>query len=171
MTGAGPTLHDWSWAEVAQARLKLLRPRRTEVNELGAAYAASLAPGAVETVRKLRRAGVGVTLASDVAVEALFGVAAALGVGPEELHAPHLRFDAIGAFVGSAVPTVDLADLADSATSARSRWFVGTRRLDMFESRGTDVFVAFTGVVAREGPSDALASVATFSELSALVLR
>jgi hypothetical protein len=166
---------DSSWAEVTQARLKLLRPRRAEINELGAAYRAALVPGAADAVAALRRAGVSVKLASDVAAEALFGVAAALGVGPDELLAPHLRFDAIGAFVGSAMPASDLLDDVDEspdlARGARVRWFVGTRRSAMFAPRGADAFVAFTGVVAREGLGDALASVSSFGDLTALALR
>ena len=162
----------WSWSELAQARLKVLRPRRSEINELGAAYVASFMPGAADTVVRLRRAGLDVLLSSDVAAEALFGVAAALGVGPEELHAPHLRFDAIGAFVGSAIPGSGLADLTDRpATDAPARWFVGARRSATFASRRTDTFVAFTGVVDRDARSDALASVDSFSELATLLLR
>jgi hypothetical protein len=172
---AGLHGRDWSWAELAEARLKLLRPRRAEINELGSAYRAALVPGAADAVAALRRAGVSVMLASDVAAEALFGVAAALGVGPDELLAPHLRFDAIGAFVGSAVPANDLRDDAtaspDLARSPRTRWFVGTRPSAMFTPRGTDAFVAFTGVVAREGRGDALATVSSFSDLAALALR
>ena len=166
------SVHDDGGAELALARLKVLRPRRSEVNELGAAYAASLAPGAAEAIASLRRAGVGVILAGDVAAEALFGVAAALGVGPEELHAPRMRFDAIGAFVGCASPSSDLAPRAASAgTAARNRWFVGTRPPASFASRRADAFVAFAGEVAQEGRADALATISSFHELAALVLR
>jgi hypothetical protein len=166
---------DWSWADLAQARLKLLRPRRAEINELGAAYRGALLPGAADAVASLRRAGVAVLLSSDVAAEALFGVAAALGVGPDELLAPHLRFDAIGSFAGSALPSSNLlnasAETPGLAGVTRARWFVGTRRSAMFVPRASDAFVAFTGVVAREGRSDALASVSSFDDLAALALR
>jgi hypothetical protein len=168
-------LRGWSGAELAQAHLTLLRPRRAEINELGAAYVGSLVPGAAETVAALRRGGVTVILASDVAAEALFGVAAAFAMGPEELLAPHLRFDAIGAYVGSAIPAGGLhhevAAAPALANGARPRWFVGTRQSALFSLRGTDAFIAFTGVVAREGRSEALATVSSFSELGSLALR
>jgi hypothetical protein len=164
--------HGENAADLALARLRVLRPRRAEVNELGAAYAASLAPGAIETVATLRRAGVGVLLVSDVAAEALFGVAAALGVGPDELHAPHLRFDAIGAFLGCAAPASDRATrTGGSGVAMRTRWLVGTHRPATFASRPADAFVTFTGSVAREGGADGLATVSSFSELAALLLR
>ena len=170
------SIQGWSWVELTQARLKQLRPRRAEVNELGAAYLAALTPGVVDATSALRRAGVSIALASDVAAEALFGVGTALGVSPDELHAPRLRFDAIGAFVGSEVlarRAVGPADVAAhrAAGSAAQRWFVGTRRSAMFAPRGTDAFVAFSGVVAREGRTDAFATIANFADLTALALR
>lgn len=170
------SIQGWTWAELTQARLKQLRPRRAEVNELGSAYLAFLTPGVVDAVSALRRAGVSVALASDVAAEALFGVATALGVSPDELHAPRLRFDAIGAFVGSDVPAGRADEPADGSAHRASgastqRWFVGTRRSALFAPRGTDAFVAFSGVVARDGRTDAFATIASFADLTALALR
>lgn len=165
----------WTWAELTRARLKHLRPRRAEINELGAAYLAALTPGVADAVSALRRAGISIALASDLAAEALFGVATALGVSPDELQAPRLRFDAIGAYVGCDLGVPRDAAAIDAtghrtATSSRTV-FVGTRRTEMFAPRGTDDFIAFSGIVAREGRADARASVATFPDLVALVLR
>ncbi len=129
----------WSWADLTRARLKHLR------------------------VAELRRAGVSIALASDLAAEALFGVATALGVSPDELRAPRLRFDAIGAYVG--------CDFGVAYASSPRTLFVGTRRSEHFAPRGTDAFIAYAGVIAREGPSDANATVASFQDLTALVLR
>lgn len=166
----------WSWAELVRARLKLLRPRRAEINELGAAYLTTLSPGAADAASALRRAGITVTLASDVAAEALFGVATALGVSPNELYAPRLRFDAIGAYLGCDLNTTRPDDEGShaphrlGASSARTL-FVGTRRSAAFAPRGTDDFVAFSGVVAQEGRPEALATIASFHDLAPLVLR
>jgi hypothetical protein len=166
----------WGWAELTRARLKLLRPRRAEINELGAAHLAALAPGAIDAVADLRRAGVAVALASDVAAEALFGVATALGVSPNELYAPRLRFDAIGAFVScdlnSARPEdeIDVTGVRPGAAKLRTL-FVGTRRTAVFAPRVTDDFVAFSGVETRGGASDALVRIPTFQDLTAFVLR
>jgi hypothetical protein len=172
----GAAAEGWSWAELTRARLKHLRPRRAEINELGAAYLAALTPGVVDAVSAMRRAGIAISLSSEVAAEGLFGVATALGVSPNELHAPRLRFDAIGAYVGCDLSAATALDGSDaprlrSAASAPRTLFVGTRRSEMFAPRGTDSFVAFSGVVAREGRSDAKATVATFRDLTALVLR
>jgi hypothetical protein len=166
--------HRWGWAELTRARLKQLRPRRAEINELGAAYLGSLTAGAADAVRALRRAGIAVSLASDVAAEALFGVATALGVSPNELRAPRLRFDAIGAYVGcdlnAARADEEVPGTPLSVGTFRTM-FVGTRRSAVFAPRGTDEFIAFSGVIAREGGSDAVATVATFDDLTRLVLR
>lgn len=166
----------WGWADLTRARLKQLRPRRAEVNELGAAYLAALVPGAAQAAQALRRAGISVSLASDVAAEALFGIATALGVSPNELFAPRLRFDALGAYVGCDLNTARVDD-ANDATGSPSfapttrTMFVGTRRTAVFAPRLTDDFVAFAGVVAREGVSDAVATVSTFPELVEVALR
>jgi phosphoserine phosphatase len=166
----------WSWADLVRARLRELRPRRAEVNELGAAYLATLSPGAADAASALRRAGITVTLASDVAAEALFGVATALGVSPNELYAPRLRFDAIGAYLGcdlNAARPDDEASLAPHrlGASAGRTLFVGTRRSAAFAPRSTDDFVAFAGVVAREGTSETLATIGSFHDLAPFVLR
>jgi hypothetical protein len=165
----------WGWAELTRARLKHLRPRRAEINELGAAHLAALTPGVADAVADLRRAGVAVWLASDVAAEALFGVATALGVSPNELYAPRLRFDAIGAFVSCdlnsarAEDEVDVTGVRPGSAKLRTL-FVGTGRSAVFAPRVTDDFVAFSGVAAG-GSSDAVATISGFEDLAALVLR
>lgn len=165
----------WGWADLTRARLKLLRPRRAEVNELGAAYLTALVPGAVDGAQTLRRAGVAVSLASDLAAEALFGVATALGVSPNELYAPRLRFDALGAYVGCDLNAARMGDATDATgspteSSTSRTMFVGTGRSAAFAPRQADDFVAFTGVVAREGITDGSHAVSTFPELVARVL-
>ena len=166
----------WGWADLTRARLKLLRPRRAEVNELGAAYLAAILPGAADAAQALRRAGIAISLASDVAAEALFGIATALGVSPNELYAPRLRFDAIGAYVGCDLNTARVDDTSDTtgspaSTSTTRTTFVGTRRTAVFAPRLSDDFIAFSGVVAREGLADGPVAVATFPELVEVVLR
>src|SRR6476620_10937607 len=48
------SVHRWGWSELTRARLKQLRPRRAELNELGAAYLAALTPGAADAAQALR---------------------------------------------------------------------------------------------------------------------
>jgi hypothetical protein len=166
----------WGWAELTRARLKQLRPRRAEINELGSAHLSALTPGVVDAVADLRRAGIAVALASDVAAEALFGVATALGVSPNELYAPRLRFDAIGAFVSCDLNTARAEDEIDvtgvrAGTPTLRTLFVGARRSAVFAPRVTDDFVAFTGASSGIAPADAVATITSFSELTALALR
>jgi hypothetical protein len=166
----------WGWAELTRARLKQLRPRRAEINELGGAHLAALTPGAADAVADLRRAGIAVALASDVAAEALFGVATALGVSPNEVYAPRLRFDALGAFLSCDLNTaraddeVDVSGVGPGSPTLRTL-FVGTRRSAVFAPRVTDDFVAFTSASAGIGAADAIAAITSFPELTALVLR
>lgn len=168
----------WSASTHARARLAHLRPRRAEVNELGAAYLAALTPGAAPAVQAFRRAGIAVALASEVGAEALFGVATALGVSPDELRAPRLRFDALGAYVGCDLTGSDDEVHEDSAwraqtgsTPSRRTVFVGTRRSPVFAPRAADAFIAFSGVVARDSRPDTETSVSSFHDLTALLLR
>lgn len=151
----------WSAAELTRASLACLRPRRSEISALGAAYLAALTPGAIEAAHRMRRAGLAVELSGEVAVESLLAVAGALGVTPDAIHAPRLRFDALGAYTG--------CELGERAvTGGTRRVFVGTGASERLASASADLFVRFTGVVAHEGPR-AGAQVATFTDLAELV--
>ncbi|MDQ6635739.1 MAG: hypothetical protein M3Z10_13395 [Gemmatimonadota bacterium] len=159
----------WSWAELSRARLALLRPRRSEINDLGQAYVGAMLPGVVDATRRLRRAGISVTIASEVAQEALFGVANALGLGTAEILAPRLRFDTLGAYVGCDVSAL-LRDHAERDAAGGRTVYVGTRQSEMLAPADSGAFVAFTGVVARDGVPSTLRSVDNFADLGALLL-
>src|SRR6478752_7192284 len=77
-----------------------IRPRREEVDALARAYVDALAPGAVDAIARIRRAGVQVVLVSGGLRHALLRLAYALGLGPNDLHAVSIRFDALGAYEG-----------------------------------------------------------------------
>jgi hypothetical protein len=162
----------WSWAELSRARLSLLRPRRAEINALGQAYLGGMLPGVVDATRRLRRVGISISIASDVAQEALFGVANALGLGTSEILAPRLRFDTLGAYIGCDVPASRPgADDELRAADADARTFyVGTRHSEMLPLTEPDAFIAFTGVVAREGAPPAKRSVDSFEDLALLLV-
>lgn len=163
----------WSLAELSRARLSLLKPRRAEINALGQAYLGSMLPGAVDAVRRLRRAGISVAIASEVAHEALFGVANALGLGTAEIIAPRLRFDTLGAYVGcdvSALVAASASDESDLRSTIAHTVFVGTRPSELLAPTERDSFVAFTGVVAREGLPPAQRSVDNFADLALLLV-
>ena len=152
----------WSRAEFSRARLACLRPRRAEINALGRAYLGAIAPGAIDAAHRMRRAGVGVELSGEVGIEAMLGLADALGVTPDAIHAPRLRFDALGAYTGCDVGARTLA-------ASTPRTFVGTRHSELLVQADSDKFVRFTGFVAHEGPARGT-SVASFAELAALVI-
>jgi hypothetical protein len=162
----------WTPERLVAARLSVIRPRRSEINALGRAYLEAVAPDAAEAAHRIRRAGIAVGLSSDVAVEALFGVATALGVTPEDIHAPTLRFDALGFFTGSEMgrrssrPADGFAGAAERADYV----FIGTRPPELGRQRGVP-FVSFTGFVEQDGHlgTPALDSVGSFAELATLV--
>ena len=160
----------WSQSELSRAALACLRPRRAEVNALGAAYRAALTPGVIDAAHRMRRAGTVVELSGEVAVEALLGVAEALGVTPDAIHAPHLRFDALGAYTGCDAGERS-ATIAHGygPTDRPRRVFVGTGPAERLADVASDVFVRFTGVVAHEGPARG-AHVGSFGELAELVI-
>lgn len=152
------------------ARLAMIRPRRAEVNALGRAYLDALAPSAVDAAHRLRSAGVAVGLSSDMAVEALFGVATALGITPEDIYAPTIRFDALGSFTSCEL-TPRARGVADgNGGSARGgRVYIGAQP-PMLGLGSGDVYVRFTGFVERDGASEPgeMDNVGSFNELAAL---
>ena len=161
----------WSAADFIRARLATLRPRRAEINRLGRAYLDELAPGVVDAAHRMRRAGVAVELSSEVGVEALFGVAAALGITPSALHGPSLRFDALGAYRGCDVrPRVLATERERDPRDGQPRTlYVGTAQSDLAIDAADGLFLSFTGFVTVDGKASASDSIASFDELAALV--
>jgi hypothetical protein len=164
----------WSVIDLTRARLSYLRPRRAEINALGQAYLAEMLPGVVDAVRRIRRTGIAVSIASEVATEALFGVANAIGIGTQELHGPRLRFDALGAYVGGDIAPrrvdaeADVEGFLPNAAAPRTL-YVGTRQSELLAPTERDAFIAFTGVVAREGFAAPYESVDSFADLADLL--
>lgn len=142
--------------EVYGARLALIRPSRTAVAELGARYVAAAVPGARETVQGLRAAGIEVRILSGGLRPAILPFAAWLGLGPREVEAVDLTFDAAGAYLG-------FEEDSPLARSGGKRLVVeGWRRslpgpflmvgdgvTDLEVRPAVDRFVAFAGVVDR----------------------
>ena len=163
--------------KVYGTRLAEIRPRREEVDELARAYVEALAPGAVETIARLRRSGVHVVLVSGGLRHALLRLSVALGLGPGDVHAVPVRFDALGAYAGydasSPLTTADgkrqvVADLhLDSPIIA-----AGDGATDLAMRDVVDYFVAFTGFVTRANVVEkADAVVQSFADLERVVLN
>ena len=162
----------WSAEQLVAARIAIIRPRRSEINALGREYLRALAPGVIDAAHRIRRSGIAIGLSTDVAVEALFGVATALGVTPEDIHAPAVRFDALGAFAGCDVARRgrDTATLYRASAMSGACVFVGARPPE-FGVQPEDAFIRFTGIVHQEAAvtMPVLDSARSFSELASLV--
>jgi phosphoserine phosphatase len=162
--------------QVYGARLAEIRPRREEVDALSRAYVAAVAPGAVEAIARIRRTGVQVVLVSGGIRHALLRLALHLGLGPSDLHAVPVRFDALGAYVGydasSPLTTADgkrqvVSDLhLDGPIVA-----VGDGATDLAMRDVVDTFVAYTGFVNRASVvAHADAVVTSFADLESFML-
>jgi phosphoserine phosphatase len=162
--------------EVYGLRLSEIRPRREEVDALSRAYVDAVAPGAVEAIARIRRTGVQVVLVSGGIRHALLRLALHLGLGPADVHAVHVRFDALGAYVGydasSPLTTADgkrqvVSELhLDGPIVA-----VGDGATDLAMRDVVDTFVAYTGFVNRANVVQHADAVATsFAELETFML-
>jgi HAD superfamily phosphoserine phosphatase-like hydrolase len=162
--------------EVYGLRLAEIRPRREEVDALSRAYVDAVAPGAVEAIARIRRSGVQVVLVSGGIRYALLRLALHLGLGPADLYAVPVRFDALGAYVGfdatSPLTTADgkrrvVSDLhLDGPIVA-----VGDGATDLALRDVVDTFVAYTGFVNRANVVEQADFVATsFADLEHLML-
>ena len=162
--------------DVYGTRLAEIRPRREEVDALSRAYVEALAPGAQESIARLRRAGMQVVLVSGGLRCALFRLAFRLGLGPSDVHAVSVRFDSLGAYTGY--------DASSPLTTSRGKSkivstlgldgpivAVGDGATDLAMRDVVDAFVAFTGFVSRPNVverADAVAS--SFADLERVVL-
>lgn len=84
--------------EVYGARLKAVAPTRAEVEALGAAYVAAIAPGAAEFVRDMKLAGMRVVMVSGGIRQALLPLATQLGVENDDIHGVGIRFNSDGGY-------------------------------------------------------------------------
>jgi len=94
---------------VYASRLSEIRPRREDVEALSHAYLERLAPGVIDSVTRIRQAGVRVTLVSGGLRPALLRLASHLGLAQSDLHAVSIEFDAAGAYVERLVDGLRLA--------------------------------------------------------------
>jgi phosphoserine phosphatase len=80
-------------------RLRMIAPTRDEVSALGRRYVEALAPGAAETIARLRKAGVSIALVSGGLREAIVPLATLVGAAGA-LRAVSIRFDERGNYAG-----------------------------------------------------------------------
>jgi len=157
-------------------RLNAIRPRREEVDALSRAYVDALAPGALETIGRLKNLGVQIVLVSGGLRHALLRMALHLGLSATDVHAVSLRFDAGGAYqgydTGSPMTTSDgKRRMVESLALDRPILAVGDSATDLAMRDAVDLFAAFTGFVTRPNVVDrADVVVASFAELERVVL-
>ncbi|MEP6992088.1 MAG: HAD-IB family phosphatase [bacterium] len=157
-------------------RLALVAPGRDEIAALSRAYVASVAPGAVAAVTRLRHAGRRVVLVSGGLREAILPVAALVGLGDADVHAVSVHVDARGAYAGfdTATPlaTAGGKPIVVKALRLPSRALaVGDGVTDVAMRPAVDAFAAFTGFVRREPVvSSADFVLTTFDQLLELAL-
>lgn len=162
--------------EVYGARLAMVRPRRDDVDALGHEYIATISPGAVEAVTKWRSAGVCVVLLSSALRYSILRLAQHIGLGPDEVHAVDVRFDAIGGWAGfdSSSPltrTTGKREIVAALDVPRPILMVGDGSTDRAVKGTAEAFAVFTGYVARPAVADGADFVVkSFDELTPIVL-
>ena len=162
--------------DVYGARLALIRPREAEVAELAARYEKSLAPGAADSIARLRAAGVALVIVSGGILEAILPSARRLGFAGGDVHAVHVDFDERGEYSGYDVTSPlasqhGKADVVRGLALPRPLLAVGDGSTDASMIPVVDTFAAFTGFVRREAVV-ALADreLRSFADLLELVL-
>ena len=142
-------------AEVYETRLRLLAPRRAQLDDVGRLYVEHLVPHAKELVEALQHLGKRVGVISGGLLDPVRHLAAHLGIPAANVHAVPLRFDRDGRYVdfdhGS--PLWRNGGKIDVLRALPNGWrpvaFVGDGVTDL-ETRGTaDLFVGFGGVADR----------------------
>lgn len=162
--------------EVYGARLAMVHPRREDVDALGHEYIRTISPGAVEAVAEWRSSGVCVILLSSAIRHSILRLAQHIGLGPDEVHAVDVRFDAIGGWVGfdSSSPltrSTGKRDIVARLDLPRPMLAVGDGSTDRAVRGTTEAFAAFTGYVSRPAVIEGADFVVkTFDELTAIVL-
>lgn len=142
--------------EVYAKRLEIIRPSLARVTELGERYRLSLVPGADETIRSLRQAGVTVHLVTAGIEQAILPLANHLGIDERLVHAVRLHFDESGMYRDfdrrSFLVRPGGKELVVHDLRARSKGraaFVGDGISDLEARPAVDLFVGFGGVAVR----------------------
>ncbi|HEY9227764.1 MAG TPA: hypothetical protein VIP11_14000, partial [Gemmatimonadaceae bacterium] len=126
-------------------------------------------------IARLRRSGVQVVLVSGGIRHALLRLTLELGLGPTDLHAVPVRFDALGAYAGfdetSPLTTADGKARVVAALDLEAPIVAaGDGATDLAMRDVVDAFVAYTGFVSRPSVVEhADAVVTSFAELERFI--
>lgn len=156
-------------------RLAIIRPTLDDVRALAEVYAASVAPGATETISKLRALGVRIVLVSGGIRQAIEPVARSLGFDGASLAAVSLEFDGRGEYAAYDARS-PLASQTGKEQVVRAFQLprpvlaVGDGSTDIPMRRSADALAAFVGFARREPVVDAADHVvSSFAEIERLV--
>jgi phosphoserine phosphatase len=162
-------------------RLTIIRPTAADLEMLGDAYVASLAPDADVVIRTLRDAGVHLVLVSGGIRQAIVPVASLLGFGDADLNAVSLELDSEGCYIGydTSSPLATqmgkqdvLRALIEKRMLSRPVLAVGDGSTDIAMGPIADRFAAYTGFARREAVVRAAhLELRSFRELMGVVLE
>jgi phosphoserine phosphatase len=158
------------------ARLELIRPSRSEIEALAAAYQAHLAPGLEAAFARLRESGVHLVVVSGGLREAIAPMTRALGVADADMHAVRIRFDDDGSYAGfdasSPLSTSSgKQTVLEQLPLRRPVLAAGDGATDVAMRAVADTFAAYVGFARRENVvTQADVVVDSFAGLADLVL-
>ena len=137
-------------------RLALIQPTRPQLEALGRLYVEALVPDARAVVAGLVGAGIAVRVMSGGLLPAVVALAAALGLGPGDVRAVAIDFDAEGRYAGydAASPLARAGGKRELLAEWRRTlpgpvMLVGDGATDLEAAPAADLFVAFAGVADR----------------------
>lgn len=157
-------------------RLALVRPTAAELDALGEAYCAAVAPGAAAAVTALRAAGVRIIVLSGGLLRPILSLARLVGVPAEDVHAVRVDVGAGGMYAGfdAASPLAREGGklvVARELALARPVLAVGDGITDAEMRPAVDAFALFTGFVRREAAARAAdVELSSFDQLVPFVL-
>lgn len=154
----------------------MIAPTRREVDALANRYVEAIAPGAVDAVGALQRAGVAIAVVSGGLREAIVPLARFVGADERSLRAVAIRFDARGEYAGfderSPLATQQgKAQVVRELALGAPVLAVGDGVTDLAMRSAVAAFGAYTGFVRREPVvREADFTIESFAQLEALVL-
>jgi phosphoserine phosphatase len=144
--------------EIYGLRLETVRPNRAMVERLGRRYIETLVPDAARVVTELMAAGTEVRILSGGLRPAVVTLASHLGLEPDRVAAVEVEFSPDGTYAGfdSTSPLARAGGKRQVIEGWKSSlpgpiMLVGDGATDLEAKPAVDLFVAFTGVIARPG--------------------
>lgn len=165
--------------DIYARRLEILRPDRAALDWLGQRYIETQVEGARAAVAALQQAGRKVFVVSGGLKVPVLALAAALGIGPEYVHAVEVYLDEHGGYQGfDHASPLTRSDgkariAADIAAEFGAVVLVGDGVTDVAAQSGGAFVVGFGGVVRREAvvkSADAFVEGPSLLDVSALIL-